>query len=166
MYEFLTGFSHPLIGIDHLLAMFAVGVIAVQNGGRMTWALPAVFVIAMILGGILGVNAFALPMVETSIALSVLVFGTMVALAKKLPHALAIITVALFAVFHGHAHGTEMVAANALVYITGFVASTALMHFGGAMAGRHAKKSLISLQFLKSSGTAISIAGLLLLLTH
>jgi urease accessory protein len=158
---FTSGAAHPLLGIDHLLAMVAVGVIATQIGGRAMWFVPAAFLSFMIFGGILGINGVALPMVETGIAVSVLLLGGIIAVSKKLPTSLAIACVALFAVFHGHSHGTEMSSiANPAFYTAGFILSTAMLHTFGVLLGYYAKKTSFSLQLLKTSGLAMSLAGL------
>lgn len=157
---FASGITHPLLGLDHLLAMIAVGIIAVQSGGRAVWSVPLAFVSAMILGGILGMAGVQLPFVETGIAFSLLVFGSLIAVSKKLPTSLAIVCVSLFALFHGHAHGTEMTAAsNPVLFTTGFILSTAALHSAGILAGLSAKRASFSLYVLKASGVAMSVAG-------
>jgi len=121
------GFLHPLGGLDHVLAMVAVGVFAAQLGGRALWAVPVAFLLAMVAGGALGYSGMALPMVEPGIALSVIVMGVAVAAGLRLPVAPAMALVAVFAVFHGHAHGAEGAGAGSFAgYAAGFVAATAL----------------------------------------
>lgn len=102
------GFMHPVTGLDHILAMVTVGILAWQLGGRALWALPTAFVAAMMVGGALGVAGVDVPFVELGIALSVVVLGAAVALGVRAPLAFAIGLVGFFAIFHGHAHGTEM----------------------------------------------------------
>ena len=132
----LAGFVHPLSGIDHLLAMIAVGLFAANLGGRALWAVPATFVAVMALGGALGAAGVPLPFVETAIALSVMVFGLVIFLRIAPPVVAAMALVGLFAVFHGHAHGTEMpVGGNALAYGLGFMMATALLHGLGITLG-------------------------------
>src|SRR5438552_13637461 len=104
---FLRGFSHPLTGLDHIVAMVAVGLWAAQRGGRSIWLVPVTFVIVMALGGVLGAAGIALPWVERGIIASVLVLGVLIAAAVRLPLAAATLLVGLFALFHGHAHGAE-----------------------------------------------------------
>ena len=133
----MHGFLHPLTGLDHVLAMVAVGVFAAQLGGRSLWAVPAAFVLAMVAGGALGYFGTPLPMVEQGIALSVIVMGLAVAFGAKLPVGPAMALVAVFAVFHGHAHGAEGSAAGSFLgYAAGFVVATALLHAAGVVLGR------------------------------
>lgn len=133
---FLSGFSHPLGGLDHIVAMVAVGLWGAFLGGRAMWTLPVVFPVVMAFGGALGVVGMELPGVETGIALSGIVLGIMVALAARPPLWLAAIIVGIFAIFHGHAHGAELPeAANALTFAIGFVISTGLLHLGGIAFG-------------------------------
>jgi urease accessory protein len=130
----VQGFAHPLGGIDHILAMVAVGIFAWQLGGRALWLLPASFVLMMAAGGALGMAGVAVPFVEAGIIASVIVVGAAVALQVKTPVAVAM--VAAFAVFHGHAHGTEMpLDASGALYAAGFMLATALLHMGGIALG-------------------------------
>ena len=158
------GLSHPLTGIDHILAMLAIGLWAAQLGGRATWAIPTVFVSLMAVGGLLGFNGVPLPFVESGIAVSVLVLGLLIAMAAKVPLSAGIPIAALFALFHGHAHGTELTAGmSAAAYAAGFVISTAALHLAGIGMGLLLKR-LNSTQLVRySSGAAISVCGLLLL---
>ena len=107
MHGFAHGFAHPLGGLDHILAMVTVGIFAWQLGGRALWLVPAAFVAAMAAGGELALTGVPVPMVETGIAASVIVLGAIVALGIKAPLAIAMGLVGLFAIFHGHAHGTS-----------------------------------------------------------
>ncbi len=123
------GFVHPLTGIDHVLAMTAVGMFAWQLGGRALWLVPATFVGLMAAGGALGVAGVGVPFVEAGIALSVVVLGAIVALGIRSPVAVAMGIVGLFAIFHGHAHGAEMPEnAGGLTYALGFMLATAALH--------------------------------------
>ncbi len=136
-----AAFAHPLGGLDHILAMVTVGIFAWQLGGRALWLVPASFVAAMMLGGALAIAGVPVPMVETGIAASVIVLGATVALGIKAPVAIAMGLVGLFAIFHGHAHGSEMpLDAGAGTYAAGFMLATALLHMAGialgAMIGR------------------------------
>jgi urease accessory protein len=145
--------------------MVAVGIIAVQIGGRALLSVPLAFLSAMIVGGTLGILGIQLPFVETGIALSVLILGGIIAGSKKLPSSIAIACIALFALFHGHAHGTDMLsAANPVLFTIGFISSTALLHIAGIITGVYAKKTALSLRLLKTSGLAISLTGIALLL--
>jgi urease accessory protein len=135
-HGFVQGFAHPLGGVDHVLAMVTVGLFAWQLGGRALWLVPAAFVLAMAVGGTLAMLGVSVPLVELGIALSIIVLGAVVALGVKAPLALAAGLVALFAIFHGHAHGSEMpLEAAAAVYGAGFVLATALLHIVGIALG-------------------------------
>jgi len=130
------GFAHPMTGLDHILAMVMVGVLAFQLGGRATWLLPATFVLVMAAGGALGRAGINLPFVELGIALSVVVLGAVVALNIKAPAAAAVALVGFFAIFHGHAHGSEMPEnAAGLAYAIGFMMATAMLHVAGLALG-------------------------------
>ena len=132
---FIHGFEHPICGIDHVLAMVAVGVFAYVLGGRALWLVPLSFVGMMIAGFALGVARVDLPFVELGIALSSLVIGGAAALGRPMPTAGAMALVGVFALFHGHAHGAEMPAdASGLTYAAGFVLATALLHLAGIAA--------------------------------
>ncbi len=133
---FTSGFSHPLTGLDHIVAMVAVGLWGAFLGGRAMWMLPVVFPMVMAVGGALGVFGVGLPGVETAIALSGVVMGLMVTLAARPPVWVAAVIVGVFAIFHGHAHGEEMPeSTNALAYAIGFVISTGLLHLAGIAFG-------------------------------
>lgn len=155
-----SGLTHPLLGLDHLLAMVAVGIISTQIGGKTIWKVPATFVSFMVVGGLLAIGGLAMPIAETGIALSVLLFGIFIALSKKIPVTWAMVGVALFAIFHGHAHGEEMpLIANPAIYATGFVVSTTLLHITGVLVGRYARKTQLTLKLLKYTGVGIGLAG-------
>jgi urease accessory protein len=135
-HGFADGFAHPLGGLDHILAMVTVGILAWQLGGRAIWLVPASFVSLMAIGGTFGVAGEPLPWVELGIAASVVVLGTMVALGVKAPLATAMGIVGLFAIFHGYAHGSEMpLDASGGAYAAGFIAATALLHVVGIALG-------------------------------
>jgi urease accessory protein len=132
-----TGFAHPFLGLDHLLAMVAVGVWAAQQGGKWMWRVPAAFVAVMVLGALAGAAGIAVPAVESGIAASVVVAGVLIAWAPRLPAWLPAVIVAAFALCHGHAHGAEFPAgASWLGYGAGFVAATALLHATGIVLAR------------------------------
>ena len=132
----VSGFSHPLTGLDHMVAMVAVGLWGAFLGGRAIWMLPVAFPVVMAFGGALGVLGVPIPAIETGIAISGVVLGLMVAFAVKPPIWLAALIVGLFGMFHGHAHGTELPeSANALAYSAGFVISTGLLHLSGIALG-------------------------------
>jgi len=132
----MHGLAHPIGGLDHLLAMLGGGLLAVQVGGRGLWLVPLAFVGMMVAGGLLGFAGADLPLVETAIAVSVLVLGTLIALDVKMPAALAMALVGGFAVFHGYAHGMELPEGSApLSYAAGFVVATGLLHAAGIGVG-------------------------------
>jgi urease accessory protein len=132
---FVHGFMHPGGGIDHILAMVAVGVFAYVLGGRALWLVPLSFIGMMAVGFLLGIGGIDVPFVELGIALSSVVIGGIAALGRPMPLVLATAIVGLFAIFHGHAHGAEMPAdASGLMYALGFMAATALLHIAGIAA--------------------------------
>jgi urease accessory protein len=163
---FFHGFWHPIGGIDHVLAMVAVGLFAAQLDGRALWAVPATFVAVMAAGGALGMAGMALPAVEVGIALSVVVLGLVVLASRRWPLGLAMALVGVFALFHGHAHGAEMpVDASGLAYGLGFVLATALMHLAGIGLGIGLARLAAGPggRLTRAGGAAISLAGLALL---
>jgi urease accessory protein len=136
VHGFSQGFAHPLQGLDHIVAMVAVGMIAARRGGRALWALPCAFLTMMAFGGFLGMEGVKVPFVETGILLSLAVFGLAVMLRPKAPVIAAMAVTGLFALFHGHAHGSEMIAgASWTAYGLGFIFATALLHLIGIFAG-------------------------------
>jgi urease accessory protein len=157
-HSFMAGALHPLGGLDHLLAMLAVGLLAGCTGGRMVWGLPVSFVAAMAMGAVLGANGVGVPFVEVGIALSLIAFGC--ALVSKQSVSAPILTAltAGFALFHGHAHGTEMGAdLSAMPYALGFMLATALLHAVGVLLTT--KTLLPQAALRKWSGGAIAVTG-------
>ena len=133
---FLTGLAHPVSGLDHVLAMIAVGLWGAQLGAPALWLLPVTFPLVMAFGGFLGLLGLPLPGVEIGIALSALALGLAVASGWRPPLAVAALLVAAFAVFHGHAHGTELPQGQSgLAYSIGFVVATGLLHLAGIGIG-------------------------------
>jgi urease accessory protein len=131
-----SGLLHPITGLDHLIAMVAVGLWGAQLGAPAIWVLPVTFPLVMAFGGVLGVLGVPLPVPEIVIAVSALVLGAVVAVRVRLPLAAAAVVVGVFAIFHGHAHGTELPrAANPLAYGVGFVVATGLLHVSGIAIG-------------------------------
>ena len=129
---FVSGFLHPLLGWDHVVAMVAVGLWGAFLGKPAIWLLPVVFPVVMAFGGALGVLGVPVPAVEAGIAASAVVLGLVVALALRPPLWVAAAIVGVFAIFHGHAHGTELPeAANPISYAAGFVIGTGLLHLVG-----------------------------------
>jgi len=133
---FLPGFLHPLTGLDHVLAMVAVGIWAALVGGRALVAWPAAFVVTMAVAALAGMAYGGIPVMEIGIALSVVALGLAVALRVSAPLVLGGAVIGLFAIFHGYAHGAELPAATgALGYIAGFALATALLHAAGLALG-------------------------------
>jgi urease accessory protein len=160
------GLAHPIGGLDHLLAMLAVGAFAYALGGRARWLVPAAFVVMMAVGGALGMAALGLPLVEVGIALSLVALGGLVAMGQRLPLATAMALVGVFAVFHGQAHGTEMPAdAAGLTYGLGFVAATSLLHAAG-LGLAHAltwAPHATRLPLTRTAGGLVALAGVIAL---
>jgi len=130
--SFTAGFGHPFGGLDHLTAMVAAGMWAALKGGRALWAWPAAFVGVMLVGGVLGMAQIVLPLVEPTILASVMTIGLLLALVADLPVWLGAVMIGSFAVFHGHAHGSEIPEGVAgFTYIAGFAMATAALHFVG-----------------------------------
>jgi urease accessory protein len=157
---FVSGLNHPVFGFDHLLAMVTVGLLSAQMGGKAIWTVPATFVTVMSVGGMLGMKGIELPMVELWIAFSVLALGSALAAARKLPVSVAMGFVGFFALFHGHAHGTEMPRlAEPAMYALGFCAATAGLHILGAVTGYMAVHSRRGTRLLRLAGLVIAVSG-------
>ncbi|MAR90441.1 MAG: Ni/Fe hydrogenase [Pseudomonadales bacterium] len=132
----ISGFLHPLLGLDHLVAMVAVGLWGAQLQKPAIWLLPITFPLLMAMGAVLGLFGVPVPGIEVGIALSALILGLMVLFSVRPPLVVAAVIVGFFAIFHGHAHGTELPdAANPLAYGVGFVVSTGLLHLAGIVLG-------------------------------
>jgi urease accessory protein len=156
------GLAHPFGGLDHVLAMIAVGIFAFVLGGRALWLVPLSFVGAMLAGFGLGIAQVQLPFVELAIALSSVAIGGAAALGRPMPVAAAMALVGAFAVFHGHAHGAEMgQSVGGPAYALGFSTATALLHLAGLaaafgtaeLAGRFGKAAA------RLSGAVFAIGG-------
>jgi len=133
---FLSGLTHPIFGWDHVVAMVAVGLWGAVLGKPAIWILPIVFPLVMAIGAALGVAGIPVPFIEVGIALSGVVLGLLIVFLIKAPIPVAAILVGLFAIFHGHAHGTELPeAANPIAYAVGFVIATGLLHLAGILFG-------------------------------
>jgi urease accessory protein len=165
---FILGFLHPISGLDHILAMVTVGILAYQLGGRALWLVPSAFLAVMAAGGLLGFAGVSFYFVEPSIAVSVVVLGAVVALALKPTAMIAMGLVALFAVFHGYAHGIEApLAGSTVAYGAGLMLATALLHAAGVafgvMVGRFSERH--GQLGYRLAGSAVAMAGLVIL-TH
>ncbi len=159
---FTHGFMHPVGGLDHVLAMVTVGILAAQLGGRAIWLVPASFVGVMLLGVMLGLSGMTLPLVEIAIASSVVALGAVVALGLRMPVAAAMAMVGAFAVFHGYAHGAEMPAETAAAaYAAGFVSATALLHLAGLALGTTVVRGGDA-RLLRAAGAAVAVIGAIL----
>lgn len=162
----LHGFMHPISGLDHVLAMVAVGMLAAMLGGRAIWLVPASFVAMAAVGGVLGMQCVPVPFVEFGISASVIFLGLAIALQAKLPLGWTAGLVGLFGLYHGYAHGAEMPAdASGFAYGVGFLAATAMLHIAGIGLGlgiaQLAKSS--ATRFARAGGAAIALAGVALL---
>jgi len=156
---FASGFSHPVNGWDHVVAMVAVGLWGAFLGSPALWLLPVVFPLVMAFGGALGVLGVPLPMVEAGIALSGVVLGLLIAFAVRAPLWVAAVIVGVFAVFHGHAHGTELpAAANPFAYGIGFVIATGLLHLSGIALG-FLIGSKVGRVVVRATGAVIAAVG-------
>lgn len=166
MHGFASGFGHPLSGLDHLLAMTAVGLWAVQRGGRALWLAPLAFLAAMTLGGVLGMAGLGqVPFIEQAIAASVLTFGILIASAARLPLKAGVGLIGLFALFHGYAHGAEMPAmTSGWLYGLGFVLATASLHLCGISLGLASQK-IRPLALVRYAGAMIAVLGVYLAIT-
>ncbi|MFG7352218.1 HupE/UreJ family protein [Shewanella oncorhynchi] len=157
---FMSGFNHPVLGFDHLLAMLSVGMLSTQLGGRAIWTVPLAFVTFMLVGGILGLYAIAVPFVEIGIALSVLLLGLAIAFDRQIPLLFAMAFVGVFAIFHGHAHGAEMPElASPVLYALGFLFGTAVIHLGGVMIGLGMQRMTGQRNLMRVTGMAIAAMG-------
>jgi urease accessory protein len=163
---FAHGFMHPIGGVDHVLAMVAVGILAAQLGRRAIWLVPAAFVGMMVVGGAIGMSGVDIPFVEAGIALSVVVLGLAVALGMNIPLVAGMALVGFFAIFHGHAHGAEMPeTASGLGYGVGFVIATALLHAAGVGLGLAIGRTggASAPRVTQIAGGAMTIAGVAML---
>ena len=155
----ISGFTHPLFGWDHVVAMVAVGLWGVFLGRPAIWILPAAFPIVMALGGAMGVAGMPLPAVEAGIALSGVILGLLIAFGARAPLWAAVAIVGGFAVFHGHAHGTELPeAASPYAYAVGFVVATGLLHLAGIAFGTLADRPW-GTYVIRTAGLCIAAVG-------
>jgi urease accessory protein len=155
----MAGYLHPLTGLDHLLAMVAVGIWGATLGTPLIWMLPVAFPLMMVLGGVLAIVGLPLPYVEMGVALSVLILGVAIALRWRAPLAVAISIVGAFGILHGYAHGNELPgAASPVAYAAGFVMSTGLLHLAGIAFGALEKHAL-GTKLVRVAGAAIALTG-------
>jgi urease accessory protein len=163
---FVAGFTHPILGLDHVVAMIAVGLWGAQLGAPAIWILPVTFPLVMAFGGLLGGLGVDPPGVEIGIAASAVVLGVMVALALRPPLWVAGVLVGLFAIFHGYAHGAELPeSADPLTYALGFVIATGGLHLVGILIGL-IRRWFWGNRSLQAGGAAIAGCGVYFLLPH
>jgi urease accessory protein len=160
--SFASGVAHPLNGIDHILAMIAIGLWAVLAEGRAIWIWPMSFVAAMLAGFVVVSLGVPVPLVEPAVSSSVVILGLFVALAVNAPLWLGAATGGLFAFFHGHAHGAEAATASLIPYALGFALATAALHVTGIVLGLFAE-SLIGRFVLRAMGGLVAVSGLTLM---
>ena len=157
---FATGFGHPISGLDHVLAMITVGVWGAQLGAPAIWLLPVAFPIVMAMGGMLGLAGVSVPGIEYGIALSAILLGGAVMLEIRPPLGMAAMLVGIFAVCHGHAHGTERPPGqSALLYSIGFVVGTGCLHGVGIGIGSIHRWTW-GRRVLRAAGAGVATAGL------
>jgi urease accessory protein len=166
-----AGMLHPVSGLDHIVVMVALGIWAAQLGAPAIWVLPIAFPLVVALGGVLGALGVVAPGVEVGIALSAITFGLMIALSVRAPQrvaesALLGLLVAVFAIFHGYAHGAEIPqSGNAILYVVGFVLATGLLHALGIVLGV-AKRWAAGVTALRFIGFAIALCGVYFLIPN
>ncbi len=157
---FAAGIMHPVSGIDHLVAMLAVGMWAAQLGGRLRWAVPLSFVSLMLVGALPGLSGLQFSAVEQGIAASVCVLGLLLTGAVRLPAVACVVLTGAFALFHGYAHGAEAPASGVAMYLSGFALITLVLHLAGlTVAGqllRHRQ------QAMRWAGAAMMVGGIAL----
>ena len=163
---FYDGISHPVLGLDHFLAMISVGIVSAQIGGKAIWKVPSIFVIIMTAGGFFGflliIDEFYF--VEIGIILSVILLGFGISIEKKIPSKLIMVIVGIFGLFHGIAHGLEVpAAANPILFVLGFICGTLALHLFGVAIGYFSIKTAISSILLRLTGISFAIYGLYLL---
>lgn len=161
--SFFSGLAHPFGGLDHVLAMIAVGLYAATQSGLARRALPAAFLLAMLAGAGLGAAGLALPGVEAGIAASVLVLGLLIAFAARLPVAAALPLLAVFALLHGHAHQAAIGGASLAAYVCGLAVATLALHALGFVAARSLPQTPLAIGAQRICGGLIAAAGIVLL---
>lgn len=167
----LSGFLHPLLGLGHLLAMLAVGFISAQVGGRAVWTVPTAFVVAMVVGAIMGMAGVLFPasLVEYGITGSVLLLGVGILVNRGVPEWGLLILVGMFGFFHGHAHGTELPALSDTIvliaaYVAGFIVATVGLHVIGALIAMIVERQKNGLFIMRAVGGVIAVVGIFLVI--
>lgn len=165
---FLAGFTHPIFGLDHLLAMVCVGIVSSQLGGINIWRVPVIFVLAMFVGGLIGIYQIQLPFTEACIAVSVIILGSFINHTQRSSKVILVsLIVFVFGIFHGHAHGLEMPGSSSPVYYTfGFITSTSILHMVGVVIGELATKRALYVSWLRNAGASIAGMGIFMFLQH
>lgn len=159
-----SGLIHPFTGIDHVLAMIAVGVLAAQYGGRAFWLVPTSFLVAMGVAGAVGMAGIPVQFVEAGIGLSVVILGLMIAFQVKPPALLAMAAVGFFALFHGYAHGAEMPNGQAgLSFAAGFLVATAFLLGAGVGLGLLLQRQTLHRRLIQAGGGAMALVGIAVL---
>jgi urease accessory protein len=174
MVGFYDGLSHPVLGIDHFLAMVSVGIVSAQIGGRAIWTIPATFVLMMIVGGIIGMlvevfffdlETLVFYVVEFGIVFSVILLGLAIAIERKISTNIIMIFISIFGMCHGLAHGMEMPwAVNPILFALGFASGTATLHLFGVGIGSLAIKTKFSSIVLRIVGAGCALFGMSLLI--
>ncbi|MCH9812336.1 MAG: HupE/UreJ family protein [Epsilonproteobacteria bacterium] len=163
---FEAGFLHPVLGVDHLLAMVAVGIISTMIGGRAIYLVPLSFVSVMFIGSLFGFYGMQFLYNEVGIAISLLLLGIFMSMRWKFSLFFGMSVVAFFAFFHGHAHGVEIPNISSVShYISGFVVATILLHIAGVAIGLLGERLSQGVSFLSHVGSAISGIGIYILYT-
>ena len=157
---FLSGITHPVLGLDHFLAMVSVGMVSAQIGGSAIWKIPTTFVLVMFLGGLIGINFSGFGGYEIGIAMSVLLLGLVLVAEKTIPTSFAMIAVGIFAIFHGYAHGGEIpTVAEPVPYVAGFMTGTIFLHVTGLILADISTHYRTGKIILRTGGFMITMAG-------
>lgn len=163
--SFTSGLIHPILGLDHLLAMLSVGILSAQIGGKAIWSVPAVFVGVMLFGGLMGIGSENFSFIEPAIALSVIALGIAIAFNEKLPLLMTMAFVGFFGFNHGFAHGVEMPQlAHTFLYAVGFILGTTIIHLVGVGIGYFSTKTEKNSKTLQFVGAFIAGMGLHILI--
>ena len=158
------GFIHPVTGIDHVLAMIAVGVLAAQYGGRALWLVPLSFLVAMAIAGVIGMAGIVIPVAEVGIGVSVVVLGLAIAFRLRPPTLVSVAVVGFFALFHGYAHGVELPdGITGLSFALGFLLATALLHGTAVGLGLLMQRQASSRRLIQAGGGAMALVGIAVL---